>query len=155
MRYRAAGTLRVEARPRDQATAARGELTFINNTVDVATGTIQLKATFPNSDGALWPGQFVDVTVTLTEEADAVVVPAAAIQTGQRGTYVFVVKPDLTVESRSVAVDRTIGREAVIARGVAPGERVVTDGQLRLSPGAKVEVTDPAPAGAASKARKS
>jgi multidrug efflux system membrane fusion protein len=151
-RYRAAGTLRVEARPRDQGTAARGELTFINNTVDVATGTIQLKATFPNSDRTLWPGQFVDVVVALTEEAGAVVVPAAAVQTGQQGTYLFVVKPDLTVESRPVAVARTIGQEAVIAKGLAPGERVVTDGQLRLSPGAKVEIKGPAaPAAAASK----
>jgi multidrug efflux system membrane fusion protein len=148
MRYRAAGTLRVEARSRDQTTSARGELTFINNTVDVATGTIQLKGTFPNQDAALWPGQFVDVAVRLTEQTDAVVVPAAAVQTGQQGTYVFVVKPDLTVEARPVRVARTVGLESVIASGVTSGERVVTDGQLRLAPGAKVEIKEPAPAAA-------
>jgi len=142
--YRAAGTLAVEARLRGQTASARGELTFVNNTVDVATGTIQIKATFPNQAQTLWPGQFVDVVVELTEEAAAVVVPAAAVQTGQKGTYVFVVTPDLTVESRPVTVARTVGLESVIAKGVARGERVVTDGQLRLSPGAKVEIKAPA-----------
>jgi multidrug efflux system membrane fusion protein len=117
-----------------------GALTFMDNTVDTTTGTILLKATFPNQDKALWPGQFVDVAVTLIEQQDAIVVPSEAVQTGQQGQYVFVVRPDLTVEARSVAVDRTVGQEAVVGKGLAPGERVVTDGQLRLVPGARVEI---------------
>jgi len=117
-----------------------GELTFMDNAVDTTTGTILLKATFTNQDKALWPGQFVNVALTLTEQRDAIVVPSQAVQTGQQGQYVFVVRPDLTVESRSVAVDRTVGQEAVVGKGLAPGERVVTDGQLRLVPGARVEI---------------
>jgi multidrug efflux system membrane fusion protein len=146
-RYWSAGTLRVDAIGRDHARVAQGELTFINNTVDQTTGTIQLKATFVNADGRLWPGQFIDVVVDLTTEADAIVAPAAAVQAGQKGAYVFVVKPDLTVESRTVTVTRTVGPEVVIGRGLRAGERVVTDGQLRLAPGAKVEVKAQAPEG--------
>jgi multidrug efflux system membrane fusion protein len=111
----------------------------MNNTVDATTGTIQLKATFPNADNTLWPGQFVDVAMTLTTES-AVVVPAQAVQTGQKGAFVFVVKADNTVESRPVKVLRRVARELVIESGVKPGERVVTDGQLRLVPGARVDV---------------
>jgi len=156
----AEGTLRVRATPPGGA-AHEGELTFIDNAVDPSTGTIQLKATFPNHDQALWPGQFANVTLDLSVEPGAVVAPAAAIQTGQQGDYVFVVKDDRTVESRSVRVSRTVGRKAVIAQGLEAGETVVTDGQLRLAPGAKIEVKDsgaaasaggtagPAPAGAA------
>jgi multidrug efflux system membrane fusion protein len=129
-----------------------GTLTFIDNAVDAATGTIALKATFPNRDRALWPGQFVNVTLDLAVEQDAVVAPAAAVQTGQEGDYVFVVKGDGTVESRSVRVGRTVGGRAVIAEGLSGGETVVTDGQLRLVPGAKVEprteAAGQAPAGA-------
>jgi multidrug efflux system membrane fusion protein len=120
-------------------TAAVGTVTFMNNTVDATTGTIQLKATFPNMDQALWPGQFVDVALTLTS-APAVVVPTQAVQAGQKGPYVFVVKPDLTVESRSVKVGRRLAREVVVDDGVRAGEQVVTDGQLRLIPGARVEI---------------
>ena len=130
----------------------RGTLTFIDNAVDSATGTIVLKATFPNHDRALWPGQFVNVALTLSTDADAVVAPASAVETGQNGDYVFVVKPDLSVESRPVTVDRTVGEKAVIAQGLAPGERVVTDGQLRLTPGAKVEIKDEGQAAAAATA---
>lgn len=148
--YRAAGALRVEAvLPNQGKPPVRGTVTFVNNTVDPGTGTIQLKATFPNADTALWPGQFVDVVVTLTSEPDAIVVPSQAIQTGQKGTYVFVVKRDLTVESRPVTVGRTIDRETVVARGLAAGERVVTDGQVRLVPGAKVDIRPAAGAPAA------
>ncbi|HVT16199.1 MAG TPA: efflux RND transporter periplasmic adaptor subunit [Thermoanaerobaculia bacterium] len=119
--------------------AFRGELTFIDNQVDRATGTILLKATFPNQGSALWPGQFVNVVLTLSQQAGAVVVPAQAVQTGQQGQYVFVVKRDATVESRPVVVSRTVGAEAVVARGLQPGETVVTDGQLRLVPGVRVK----------------
>jgi multidrug efflux system membrane fusion protein len=139
-RLRAAGDLRVETLVREPSRSIPGRLSFMNNAVDTATGTILLKATFPNADGALWPGQFVDIALTLATEPDAVVVPAPAIQTGQQGSYVFVVRPDQTVESRPVTVARTVAREAVVASGLKPGERVVTDGQLRLAPGAKVEI---------------
>ncbi len=140
-RYRAAGELGVEAMTQGPAERTdRGELSFINNTVDATTGTIQLKATFPNADNALWPGQFVNVVLTLTTERGAIVVPSRAIQPGQQGPYVFVVKPDLTVESRPVVVAFADGPNSVIAKGLAPGERVVTDGQLRLLPGTRVEI---------------
>ncbi len=147
-RYRAIGTLRVEALPQGQPDRpVRGDLSFVNNTVDMATGTIQLKATFENADNTLWPGQFVAVTLTLTTDPRAIVVPSQAIQTGQQGAYVFVVKPDLTVEPRPVTPGLVDGRDTVITKGLAPGERVVTDGQLRLVPGARVDIkTSAAPA---------
>jgi multidrug efflux system membrane fusion protein len=116
-----------------------GTVTFVNNTVDPTTGTIQLKATFANADSALWPGQFVDVGLTLTSE-QATVVPIRAVQPGQKGPFVFVVKPDLTVESRPVKPGRRLATEMVIEQGVAPGERIVTDGHLRLLPGTRVEI---------------
>lgn len=138
-RFQAQGNLKVEAVLDGGERRAVGGVTFINNTVDPTTGTIQLKGTFPNTDNALWPGQFVDVALTLTSE-QASVVPAQAVQAGQRGPFVFVVKPDLTVESRPVKVGRRQGGEVVIEEGVEAGERVVTDGQLRLVPGARVEI---------------
>jgi multidrug efflux system membrane fusion protein len=139
-KYRAAGQLRVEVRPPHQSqTLATGELTFINNAVDQTTGTIQLKATFANKDNALWPGQFLDVALTLTSRT-AIVVPSQAIQPGQQGPFVFVVKADATVESRPVAPGTRLGAETIIEQGLRAGERVVTDGQLRLVPGAKVEI---------------
>ena len=137
-RYQAAGTLRMEARVPNQASAA-GMLTFVNNTADPSTGTIQLKATFDNTDTVLWPGQFVETTLTLASET-AIVVPSQAIQAGQQGPFVFVVKPDLRVESRKVAPGRRLERETIVTSGLVAGERVVTDGQLRLVPGAKVEI---------------
>ncbi|MEK7837418.1 MAG: efflux RND transporter periplasmic adaptor subunit [candidate division NC10 bacterium] len=140
--YRARGTLTAEARIDGGRRTAAGTLTFVNNTVDPTTGTIQLKATFPNAGDALWPGQFVDVVLILASEA-AVVVPAEAVQAGQQGSFVFVVKPDLTVESRRVKVGRRLPRELVIEEGLQAGERVVTDGQLRLVPGARVEIKPP------------
>jgi membrane fusion protein, multidrug efflux system len=138
-RYAADGTLDVEAAfPDGKEPNFRGELSFINNTVDGTTGTILLKATFPNPDKALWPGQFVNVILRLVASRSAVVVPSQAIQRGQQGDYVFVVKPDLSVESRAVELGQRLGEETVIRKGIEAGERVVTDGQLRLFPGAKV-----------------
>jgi multidrug efflux system membrane fusion protein len=133
--------LKVEAIiPGDEQRPAKGELTFIDNAVDRTTGTIKLKGTFANEDRRLWPGQFVDVVLTLTTEPNRVVVPAQAVQTGQQGQYVYVVTNDLTAELRLVTPEREYGTETVIAKGVAAGETVVTDGQLRLVPGAKVEI---------------
>lgn len=117
-----------------------GRLSFINNTVDSSTGTIMLKATFPNGDRRLWPGQFVSVTVDLTTQPHATVVPSQAVQTGQQGKYIYVVKPDLTTELRPVRVGNTVGSDTVIEQGIKPGETVVTNGQLRLYPGAKVAI---------------
>jgi len=143
-KYMAAGPVKVAAIiNNDEQNPAAGILTFINNTVDTATGTILLKATFDNQDKRLWPGQFVNTVMTLTTEPDVVVVPSQAIQTGQQGQFVFVVKPDLTAETRPVVVGRSLAGEVVVKQGVQAGEIVVTDGQLRLVPGAKVEVKKP------------
>ncbi len=140
-KYMAEGALKVDAIiPGDEKRPAQGVLTFVNNAVDTATGTIQLKATFENKDKRLWPGQFVNTVVTLTTQRNAVVMPSAALQAGQQGQYVFVVKQDFTVESRPVIIARSSGDVAVVAQGVKPGEKVVTDGQLNLIPGSRVEV---------------
>ena len=137
----AAGKIGVKAQvPQEDRPAAEGLLTFINNAVDVSTGTIQLKATFENDDDRFLPGQFVNVTVELSVIAEAVVVPPAAVQVGQRGSYVFVVKDDNTVEMRLVRAGVSTEREVVIHGGLKPGERVVTEGQLRLRPGSRVVV---------------
>jgi multidrug efflux system membrane fusion protein len=117
-----------------------GVLSFIDNTVDKTTGTILCKATFTNEPKRLWPGLFVNVVVQLSTQPNAILVSSQAIQTSQEGQIVFVVKPDLTVEIRSVEVGRPINGEVIITKGLKPGERVVTDGQLRLAPGAKVEI---------------
>ena len=140
--YRARGELTVEAMVDGGRKRVAGAVTFMNNTVDPSTGTIQLKATFPNGDHALWPGQFVDVALTLTTET-ALVVPTQAVQSGQKGPYVFVVKPDSTVEVRPLKLGRRLGREVTIDGGLTSGERIVTDGQLRLIPGARVDVKPP------------
>lgn len=138
-RYMAAHPLRVAASPKGSGgPGAQGVLTFVDNAIDLTTGTIELKGTFQNRDRSLWPGEFVDVTLTLTTQGNAIVVPSQAIQTGQQGQFVFVVKPDQTVETRPVTVNRTAGPYAVIDQGLRPGETVVTDGQLRLVPGARV-----------------
>ena len=142
--HQAGAALKTEARVPGHGSET-GALTFLNNTVDPATGTIQLKATFPNTKKVLWPGQFVEITLTLATE-DAVVVPSQAIQAGQQGPFVFVVKPDLRVESRKVQAGRRLERETIVTSGLKPGERVVTDGHLRLVPGAKVDIKTPAPA---------
>ncbi len=120
-----------------------GILTFIDNAVDSNTGMIRLKGTFANPDRRLWPGQFVNVVLTLASQHGAVVAPSEAVQTGQNGTFVFVVKPDLTVDSRPVTAGRTVGPETVILKGLQPGERVVTDGQIRLMPGSAVQIKEP------------
>ena len=136
-----AGNLKVEAFiPDSTAEPATGELTFIDNTVDTNTGTILLKATCANTDRTLWPGQFVKVVLTLATHPRAVVIPAQAVQTGQSGSYVFVVTKDLTAEMRSVIVGGAHNGETVIEKGVQPGETVVIDGQLQLSTGSKVEI---------------
>ena len=133
--------LAVSAVPSDDPTRVEtGELTFLDNAVNPATGTIELRATFGNASQALWPGQFVTVSLVLSTEANAIVVSSQAVQNGQKGSFVFVVKPDLTVEARPVEVARTRGTFSVVARGLREGERVVTDGQLRLAPGTSVEI---------------
>lgn len=143
----AKGALLVNARVRsnDFSEPVVGQLSFIDNTVDNTTGTIRLKGTFPNRDRVLWPGEFVDTTLRVAEEIDAPVAPTRAVQTGQEGQYVFVLKPDQTVEMRPVVTGQTIGQETVIQKGLQPGEIVVTDGQLRLVHGAPVEVKQAAP----------
>jgi membrane fusion protein, multidrug efflux system len=140
----AAGSLPVVATIRSQPQAPiTGTLVFIDNQVDVATGSITLKAEFSNEDTRLWPGQFVNVTLTLGVQANAVVVPTAAIQIGQNGPYVFVIRPDSTVELRLVRIDRTVSDKSVIAEGLAAGDRVVVDGQLRLGNGTRVAIQRP------------
>ncbi len=133
--------------PGDTSPPARGELTFINNTVDAATGTIGLKGTFPNTNEMLWPGQFVQVSMTLIQLAQATVVPSQAVQAGQNGDYVFVVRADETVEPRQVTTSISKDGKTVIVAGLTPGETVVTDGQMRLVPGAKVSVKPAQPSG--------
>ena len=126
--------------PNQPQSPLKGALTFIDNQVDVVTGTISLKAKFTNDDTRLWPGQFVNVTLTVGVQANAVVVPSGAVQIGQNGPYVFVIKPDSTVELRLVRTNRTVDDKTVIDQGIMAGERVVVDGQLRLTNGARVAV---------------
>ena len=140
-KYKLLGRAKVEAAlSKDDDHPAEGLLTFIDNAVDRTTGTIRLKATFANKEKQLWPGQYVNVVMTLAAQPNAIVVPSKAVQTGQSGQYVFVVKSDLTVEYRNIVVSRTLDDETVIEKGLNAGEKVVTDGQLRLIPGAKVEI---------------
>jgi multidrug efflux system membrane fusion protein len=140
-RFMARGTLPVEAQPpNDNAATSHGHITFVDNNVDQTTGTIKIKATFPNDDHRLWPGQFVNVTVALTKDPTAVVVPTAAVQVGQQGQYAYVVKQDKSVEYRPVVVERTSGLETVIKSGLKPAEVVVTDGHLRLVAGSRVSI---------------
>jgi multidrug efflux system membrane fusion protein len=140
-RFMARGSLRVEARPTNgDGHTAVGTVTFIDNAVDQTTGTIKVKATFPNADRQLWPGQFVNVVVRLMTETEALVVPSLAVQTGPDGSYVYLVKPDQTVDLRPVTVARVVGAETVIREGLAPGDSVVTDGHLRLIPGSRISI---------------
>jgi len=140
-KYMAAGPLTVQTiLPGGEEHPVEGKLTFIDNTVDEGTGTIRLKATFENTEKRLWPGQFVEVSLTLTLQPRAVVVPSQAVQTSQRGQFVFVVQKDFKVEMRPVTAGRIIGDDIVVEKGLEPGETVVTDGQMRLVPGAVVEV---------------
>ena len=139
--YIARGSVKVEAlAPNDPGPPSVGRITFVDNTVDPTTGTIRIKGTFPNEARHLWPGQFVNVSVTLTIDPHAIVVPTAAVQAGQQGSYVFVVKPDSTVELRQVTVARTQDNETIIKLGLKPGETVVTDGQLRLTSGSRISI---------------
>ena len=141
LRARAGSDLPVTAMSQQgSATLATGKLTFIDNAVDASTGTITLKATFANENRSLWPGQFVTVAVTLQDRPNAVVVPSQAVQSGQRGQYIYVVKQDKSVEMRPVKVGESDEEQAVILAGINVGETVVTDGQLRLTPKSKVDV---------------
>jgi multidrug efflux system membrane fusion protein len=133
-------SLKVDAAPQGSTQHFQGRLTFIDNSVDLTTGTIKLKATFDNAAHMLWPGQFADVNLTLKSQPNAIVVPTAALQTSQNGTYVYVVDQDLTAKQQPVKVGWNVGEDTVIASGLQPGQRVVTDGQLRLTPGAKVDI---------------
>jgi multidrug efflux system membrane fusion protein len=140
-RYRAEGPLKIVAiTPNQEQNPAQGALTFIDNAVDSTTGTIKLKGTFENPDNRLWPGQFVNVALTLSSQPNAVVVPSQAVQTGQVSQYVFVVKQDMTAEYRPVVAGNNIAGETVIQQGLQAGETLVTDGQLRLVPGMKVMI---------------
>jgi len=142
-RYMAQGKLMVMATPQDDNTQKEtGYLTFIDNAVDATTGTIKLKGTFQNADKKLWPGQFVRVTLQLTTRPNAVVVPNQAVQTGQDGQFVYVVKDDKTVEMRPVVTSTRVDQELVVDSGLQPGETIVTEGQLRLAPGSRVQVRD-------------
>jgi multidrug efflux system membrane fusion protein len=140
-RYNVAGTLKVDASfPSEEGRPERGNLEFVDNMVDRATGTIKLKAVFPNTNRRLWPGQFVNIVLTLTTQADAVVVPSEAIQVGPDGQQVFVIKADKRVEVRSVTIGQTNNGEVIIAKGLAAGEQVVKEGQFLLGPDSRVEI---------------
>jgi membrane fusion protein, multidrug efflux system len=140
-KYSSGKTIKVDASPQGSTEHFQGRLTFIDNAVDLTTGTIKLKATFDNQQHVLWPGQFADVSLTLKSEPNAIVVPTAALQTSQSGSFIYVIDQDLKAQPQAVKVAWTAGDETVLAPGsVQPGQRVVTDGQLRLTPGAKVEI---------------
>ncbi len=139
LREHAGQKLPVSAVPEEGGTPQSGALAFFENTVDPTTGTVRLKATFDNRNRVLWPGQFVRVTLKLGERPNAILIPSQAVQSGQDGTFVYVVRPDQRVDVRQVAAIQRIGDESVIERGIEPGETVVTEGTLRLVPGARVE----------------
>jgi multidrug efflux system membrane fusion protein len=139
-RYMSSGGLYADAAIPNDPRPVRGSLSFVDNTVDRATGTIRLRATFPNDDARLWPGQFVNVTLTLAQQANAIVAPSQAVQTSQSGQFVFVVKNDNTVEMRPVTVSRTVENMSVFEKGLQAGETVVTDGQVSLVPNTKVTI---------------
>jgi multidrug efflux system membrane fusion protein len=138
-RYMAQGTLQVEARGQDGTDADQGQLTFVDNNVDTTTGTIKLKGTFQNTSRKLWPGEYVNVKLRMSVQQNALVLPNQAVQTGQDGTYVYVVKDDRTVEMRPVTTGLRVDQDMVIDKGVQAGETVVTEGQLRLAPGSRVQ----------------
>jgi membrane fusion protein, multidrug efflux system len=143
-KYVQRGSVTIKVSPAKNFTGAVavGKLVFIDNAIDTNTGMITLKAEFANADKILWPGQFVNVSLHLTMQPGAVVVPLRAVQQGDKGQFVFVVKPDMTAEIRPVVVDRAMGEEAVIAKGLAAGETVITDGHLKVRPGGKVEIKE-------------
>jgi membrane fusion protein, multidrug efflux system len=139
-RHMGAGAVSVEAYLQGESAGEKGKLNFVENSVDSATGTIRLKALFDNPATRLWPGQFARVLVRLNDSANSIIVPTTAIQTGQDGKFVFVVKPDMTVELRPVVIGRSVERDVVIEKGLSDGESVVVSGQLRLAPGSRVEI---------------
>jgi len=140
-RFSAGRHLDVEIRPSDDSTAAlAGALTFINNQVDTTTGTIQLKATFTNADRRLWPGEFVTVRLILSVQPNVLTIPSQAVMTGQAGTFVYVVNADRSATTQAVRVGRAVDDDVVVEAGLQAGQQVVTDGQLRLVPGARVEI---------------
>lgn len=140
-RFSANRRLQVAARAQDSSgVGALGELTFVDNRVDTTTGTVQLRATFPNDDSRLWPGAFLAVHLVLDVEPSALTVPSQAVMTSQRGTYVYVVQSDHKVRMQDVTLGRSVNDYVVVASGLSAGDLVVTDGQLRLTPGASVEV---------------
>ncbi|MFH1034998.1 MAG: efflux RND transporter periplasmic adaptor subunit [Pseudomonadota bacterium] len=140
-RQQAKGPLKVEAAvPGEEERPIGGALVFVDNSVDTATGTIRLKASYDNPEHMLWPGQFVNVTLLISLRQGATVVPSKALASGQIGVYVFVVQPDMTVQTRQVKLADTLDGLTVVEEGLRPGEQVVTDGQLRLVPGAKVVI---------------
>ena len=140
--YMAAKPLRVEATVSGASRPEVGKLVFIENAVDPTTGSIHLRALFDNSDNALWPGLYVSTLMTLAEQANATVIPSQAITAGQQGSFVYVVQDNGTVTPRPVTSSRTVGGQAVIDKGLRVGETVVTDGQMRLVPGAKVQIKE-------------
>lgn len=143
-RQLAGGRVVVEAElPGMNGAVEKGVVSFLDNAVDTATGTIKLKGSFVNGRKRLWPGQFVNLSITLSVRRNAVVVPSQAVQTGQQGQYVFVVKPDATAELRAVGLGPVHQGHTVIEQGLQPGERVVIDGQVRVIPGSKVEIRQP------------
>jgi multidrug efflux system membrane fusion protein len=145
-RYAATGSLKVLAYQKGQSTSpAEGILTFIDNYIDTQTGTVRLKATFPNQDRQLWPGEFVDVVLNLSTWKNAIVVPTKAIQTGQQGEYVYVITPQSTAESRPVTTSGTYQDLTLVTSGLEPGEQVVVNGQLRVAPNGKVIVQSTVP----------
>jgi multidrug efflux system membrane fusion protein len=144
-KYQAASPLRVDVIPAERAaTPIVGRLVFIDNAVDPSTGTIRLRAQFDNKDAALWPGQFVNVSVRLYEQADAIVIPSQAVQSGPQGQYVYVVGDDMVADVRRIEVQEIDGERTIVARGLSKGERVVTRGQLRLGPKTRVQIGKPA-----------
>ena len=143
-KYRAVGPLTVETLPDPGAPPVQGKLIFVDNAVDPSTGTIRLRAQFDNDDAALWPGQFVNVTLRLYEQADAIIIPSSAVQNGPEGQYVYVIGQDLVANVRKISVQRTDGERTIVASGLAKGESVVTRGQLRLGPKTRVQIGKPA-----------
>jgi multidrug efflux system membrane fusion protein len=139
-RYLAEGGVRVDVQSPSDAKPASGRISFIDNAVDPTTGTIRVKGSFANVDHRLWPGQFVNVVMTLATDQNALVVPTPAVQQGPQGSYVYIIKSDQTAELRPVKVGRMSGEETIITEGVKDGETVVTDGHLRLVPGSRVAI---------------
>ena len=140
------GGLKVLALDRgNTSTLNEGALAVVDNEIDPTTGTVKLKATFPNNELKLWPGKFVNARLILTTRKDATVIPSSVVQRGPQGTYAYLIKPDKTVEMRPIKVAQTEGNLALVDEGLKPGEQVVVDGQYKLQPGAHVELTTPQP----------